>query len=101
MIEDEIGVNIFVLGQLAALPAENFIEVKETIEMVLSVEEGTGALGIGAETIALLHELKIGKKYARVTAPACAIPNSILQEKKVLPGKKEIIEKAKELYYER
>lgn len=100
MLEEEIGVNVFVLGQLARLPIESFLEIGKTIEKVLTVEEGTGALGIGAEIIALLHEHGIGRCYGRVKAPDCAIPNSILQEREVLPGKREIIEKARKLYDE-
>ena len=85
---------------LARLPIESFLKIGKTIEKVLTVEEGTGALGIGAEIIALLHEHGIGRCYGRVKAPDCAIPNSILQEREVLPGKREIIEKARKLYDE-
>lgn len=95
MIEDEIAVNIVVLGQLFEVPIKDLKEIEGYLENVIFVEEGTYSYGIGAEILCRLAENSIGKKYARIAAPDSPLPNSLLQEKVMLPGSNSIVERVR------
>ena len=100
MVEDEISVNVIVLGQLSEMPWEDMERVRETIHLAISVEEGTVSGGIGAEIIAGLCERGIGKRYARIAAPDQPIPNSLFLEKEVLPDAENIADKVRTMINE-
>ena len=95
MIEDEIVVNIVVLGQLSEVPVNDLFDLRNTLQSVIFVEEGTYSYGIGGEIICRMAENSIGMKYARIAAPDLPLPNSLLQEKALLPGVDTIIEKVR------
>ena len=95
MVEDEIVVNIIVLGQLSETPVKDIKSLCTQKDKVLFVEEGTFSYGIGAEIISTLAESEIGSKFGRIAAPDSPIPNSLLQEKDLLPGVNSIIEKVR------
>lgn len=95
MIEDEVAVNIVVLGQLSGLPWGDLSSMGLNSKSIITVEEGTSGFGIGAELIAGLTERKIGKMFSRVEMLDLPIPNSLLLEKEVLPNCEKIISKVR------
>lgn len=99
MLQDEIQVDVAVLSQLSPLPAEDIKECVCSSSTIVFVEEGTRQSGIGAEVLAFCAENKIGDGYIRIAALDLPIPNGILLEKQLIPGKESIISTIKEDYY--
>ena len=95
MIDDEISVNIMVLGQLSEFPIKDIMEVSYGMDEIVFVEEGTVSYGIGAEFICRIAEKGIGSKYLRIAAPDSPIPNSLIQEIELLPSVDSIIKKVR------
>lgn len=99
MMEDEIAVNVIVLGQLNMIPWEDLKDSKITNSYIYTVEEGTISFGIGSEIIAGLSSKGIGSGYCRIACEDVSIPNSLLMEKELLPNSARIVEKVRENYY--
>ncbi len=95
MIDDEISINIVVLGQLSEIPYKDIEELKNTMDRIVFVEEGTYSYGVGAGVISLLAENGVGSKYGRIATPDSPLPNSLLQEKELLPCAETIIRKVR------
>jgi len=98
MIDEEIGVNVVVLGELSNLPWEE-LKKMVTTPYVITVEEGTMSFGIGAEIIAGLSERQVSERYVRIASPDLPIPNSLLLEKQLLPDTDTIINKVREVIH--
>lgn len=99
MIEDEIAVNIAVIGQLSEFPVRDMEEMGGLLGAVMTVEEGTFSYGIGAEIISRLSEKGIGTKYMRIAAPDMPIPNSLILEKELLPCTDTVVRKVRTIIY--
>lgn len=98
MIDEEIGVNVVVLGELSNLPWEE-LKKMVTTPYVITVEEGTMSFGIGAEIIAGLSERQVSERYVRIASPDLPIPNSLLLEKQLLPDTETMINKVREVIH--
>lgn len=100
MMNDEIVVDVIVLSQISPLPLEDIKDLVRNGTTIVTVEEGTKTLGIGAEIITSCIEKNIGKKYKRIAAYDCPIPNGIELELQMLPNQKLIVETVRRDYYE-
>ena len=58
--------------------------------MIFVAEEGTMTAGVGAELIASCVENNIGERYRRIATPDMPIPNGIVLENQIVPGKETI-----------
>ena len=97
MMTDEIQVDVLILSQLSPLPMKDIQEAVPTGTPIVTTEEGTKTLGIGAEIVAQCLEAGVSKKFGRVAAPDCPIPNGIVLENQIVPNKANIIKKIKEV----
>ena len=97
MIEEEIQVDVIILCQLSPLPILDLKEIINHSTPIIFVEEGTKTAGVGAEYIARLAEEGIGTRYYRFAAWDLPIPNGLVLEEQVLPHKKTIIDKIKDI----
>lgn len=91
MMDDEIAVRLIIMGQLSPLPIEDIVKIVKTDAPVVTVEEGTGTGGIGAEIIAQCIERGIYNKFYRIASPDMPIPNGIELERQVIPDAERII----------
>lgn len=97
MMEDEIQVNVIVLSQLSPLPMKDLLELIDSNSNIVFAEEGSKCAGIGAEVFAQFAERGLGHKYARIASFDSPIPNGIVLENQVVPGKEIIVEQLRRL----
>lgn len=89
LIEHEITADIFLVGSLSLLPINDIIDLADHSRRVVTIEEGTGTLGIGAEIASQLQERMFGKLAApvlRVSARDAIIPAARPMEEEMLPN---------------
>ena len=97
MLTEEIQVDVLMLTQLSPVPIEDIKEANPFGVPIVTVEEGTKTSGVGAEIISQCVEQNVAKKYGRVATYDMPIPNGIALESQIVPNKKSIIEKIKEV----
>ena len=90
MIKEEIQVDVVVATQLSPVPIADLKELINKDSMIFVAEEGTMTAGVGAELIASCVENNIGKRYRRIATPDMPIPNGIVLENQIVPGKETI-----------
>jgi len=90
--ENEIFAELVIFTQLSPFNLNPLLASLEQTERLLSVEEGSGSLGWGAEVLARCFETRNRPLRAaeRVTALSLPIPSSPVMEREVLPGVEEI-----------
>jgi pyruvate/2-oxoglutarate/acetoin dehydrogenase E1 component len=93
LIEEEIFVEVVVLGRLAPLPVKDLGPSVRRSGRVVTLEEGTRRLGVGAEIASLVAEKfwsALRGPVRRVAAADYIIPNTKPLEDYVLPGTADI-----------
>ena len=90
MIKEEIQVDVVVATQLSPVPIADLKELINKDSMIFVAEEGTMTAGVGAELIASCVENNIGERYRRIATPDMPIPNGIVLENQIVPGKETI-----------
>jgi pyruvate/2-oxoglutarate/acetoin dehydrogenase E1 component len=89
LMEEEIVVEVVALGSLAPLPVEDIYESAGRSRRVVTAEEGTRQLGIGAEIASRVSDRLWGallQPVKRVAALDYIIPNSKMLEDYMLPS---------------
>jgi len=93
LMEDEVFVEVVALSQLSPPPIQEIVPSIERTGRVVTIEEGTRRLGIGAELTSLIVEScwkSLRAPVKRVAAADYIIPSSKPLEDCVLPGEKTI-----------
>jgi 2-oxoisovalerate dehydrogenase E1 component len=83
--EEELGVDILVLAQLAPLPRHALVAALAGYEAVVIAEETHSGYGVGAEIAAVLAEAGFRGTVRRVGTPPVPIPSARSLESIVLP----------------
>ena len=91
--EHEIFCEIVIPTQLSPMDTEALVASLARTGRLLTVEEGTGSLGWGAEVVARAAEalgarLRVARRLAGVDLP---VPASLVLENLVLPGVDQIV----------
>lgn len=89
LIEHEVVADVVVLGRLAPLPVDDIVEAVRRSRRAVTLEEGTGRLGIGAEIASALTERLWGTLAAPVLRVAAAdgiVPAARELEERMLPN---------------
>jgi pyruvate/2-oxoglutarate/acetoin dehydrogenase E1 component len=89
LIEHEIFVDVVLLGRLSPAPIDDILEAVRRSRRAVTLEEGTGSSGIGAEIASLLTERLWGTLAApvrRVAAEDGIIPAARQLESRMLPN---------------
>jgi 2-oxoisovalerate dehydrogenase E1 component len=88
LLEDEMLVDVVVPCQLSPLPVDELAAALGGSRLVVTVEEGQGPGGFGAEVIARLVEREGANtaQYRRITAAPCPVPAARTLEEQALPG---------------
>lgn len=89
LIEHEITADILLMGSLSPLPIDDIVDVVTNSRRAVTIEEGTGTLGLGAEVASNLQERLFGKLTApvlRVAARDEIIPAARPMEEEMLPN---------------
>jgi len=91
--EEELDFDFFILTQLSPLHLEDVIASVERTGCLVTIEEGPQAFGIGSEICARVSERLPGRplKSVRVGARDLPIPSSRHQERRVLPGREDVV----------
>ena len=97
MIEDEIQVDVLILTQLAPIPIKDIIDVAYKNVPIVTVEEGTQTLCVGAEILTQCVERGITTTIGRVTTSDSPIPNGVVLEEQIVPNKAMIKRRIKEV----
>jgi pyruvate/2-oxoglutarate/acetoin dehydrogenase E1 component len=98
LMEEEIFSEIILFSQLSPFNISPLIESLKKTSRLLTVEEGSKNLGWGAEVVARVAEMEIGKiKLKRIGALDFPIANSNVLEDNILPSKQRIKQAIKEL----
>jgi 2-oxoisovalerate dehydrogenase E1 component len=96
MLEDEIMVDIIVNTSIAPLHYDYIIGNIKNIDMIITLEEGTGANSIGSEIISRIAQNYNSKQYVCISAENTVIPCNKELEISVLPNADKIIRVIKE-----
>lgn len=97
MIEDEIQVDVLILTQLAPIPIKDIIDVAYKNVPIVTVEEGTQTLCVGAEILTQCVERGITTSIGRVTTSDSPIPNGVVLEEQIVSNKAMIKRRVKEV----
>lgn len=92
-INDELSVRVIALSQLAPLPIADILAALGSCRRVVTLEEGTGRWGFGAEVTAMLAESTVARdwRFRRCAAPDTIIPNAAATENAMLPQMGDVI----------
>jgi pyruvate/2-oxoglutarate/acetoin dehydrogenase E1 component len=96
--EEELSVEIVVLGLLSPLPRRTIGAHLASRARLAVVEEAHGDFGIGAEIIASLVEHGFSGRAARISTPPVPIPSARSLEAAVIPGRDEIRKRILDLF---
>lgn len=97
--EEELNVELLVPAQLKPFPIEHVIQSVKRSRRAIFVDEGVATAGWIADVAAKLSEAAFPKLISpvlRVGSKDCPVPNSIVLENQVLPGKNEIFKAVEE-----
>ncbi len=97
MMEDELNISIIVHTSLSPLDVDAMSGFLGDTRNILTLEEGTGMAGWGAEVIAQLAGRLSGRSYGRLAACDCVIPCGIELEQKVLPDERKLMEQIRRM----
>lgn len=86
LLEDETTTELFVMENLSDLNMDAVIDSARSSGRLLTVEEGTGRYGIGAEIVARIAEAGFKGRAGRVAAGDTIIPTAKHLEAGVLPS---------------
>lgn len=94
LVEYEIMADIVVPSQLYPLPTDELAASARHARTIVTVEEGQGAAGWGAEVVASLVERNAicPERVIRVSAEECPVPASRSLEQNALPSVQKIID---------
>lgn len=97
-VEDELDVEVVVPSLLSPLPMRDIAAAVAGAELVMVLEEGTGAFGWGAEVVARLASADAAgrARFRRLAAVDTAIPNAPALERTVLPSQEKITDMIRE-----
>ena len=90
LMEQEIFIEIILFSQLSPFEMEPLLESLKRTRKLITVEEGTLALGWGAEVTARVVETMAGVKIRRVAALDLPIANARTLEDAILPSQESI-----------
>lgn len=94
----EILAELIILTQIGPMDATAVIASARITGVLVTIEEGTAACGIGAELIARTAEAVSPLRAMRVASLPVPIPSPKALEAQVLPGKRLIIERVTSLF---
>jgi len=89
LIEHEIVADVLLVGSLNPLPVVDLVNVVGCSRRAVTIEEGTGMLGVGAEVASQLQEQLFGRLLApiiRVAAHDQIVPAARPLEEEMLPN---------------
>ena len=94
----EILCELIILTQIGPMDASAVMESARVTGVLVTIEEGTAACGIGAELIARVAEVVSPLRTLRVASLPAPIPSPRALEAEVLPSKNLIIERVVSLF---
>jgi pyruvate dehydrogenase E1 component beta subunit len=84
-LEHEIVADLCVVSQLSPLDLDEILAPALASDWVVTVEEGWGESGFGAEVAAQLSEVGFRGRFERIAAKPVSIPAARTLEQEVLP----------------
>ncbi len=97
-VEHEVLAELLILTQIGPMDASAVIESARRTGVLVTIEEGTAACGIGAELIARVAEAVTPLRALRIASLPVPIPSPKILEAQVLPGRRLIVERVSSLF---
>ena len=94
----EILADLIIITQIGPMDASAVIESARSTGVLVTVEEGTAACGIGAELISRVAEVVTPLRSLRVASLPVPIPSPKALEAEVLPTRRLIVERVTSLF---